>query len=375
MHSKYVILNYMISDNRKIWFEAVKLPVMIIAAASVMISLGYGLCPSVLQGGRILGTANKIGNLLFQAGGIFYYHMDMVLCVGLVYGLCHKDKYALLAALLCVLCAQQIINPISAFLSFPESSLKAAAFTFYPQPFAGILCAWIIWIVFRRKQRITGLLISFSVCAAALTAWYCIYPYLFAIAFDIGAFLFGKGTAGAVIYNMLDRTLSFTGLNQGMFQAVMKDTWGFGEMNAFWGYRTQAETNWPLGVFMSGCMPVVTAGIPYLLSQEYKKELSLSEKTLIVLLAAASFTGGLTEGVEILLILYSFKNFALYIILYGISSALVVFSGFRAGYALHGGLIDFFFSALVPGSQRLWMIIILSLLMVGICRLLKMYIK
>lgn len=361
----------MISEKRKIWFEAMKLPVTVTAAASAVLSCGYALCPAVLQGGKILGTANRLGRILYQAGGLFYYHMDIVLCVGLVYGLCKKDRYALFSAAFSMFCAQLILNPVNAGRIFPvicENSLRASAFSFYPQPFTGILCALMIWTIFQKKKRAGGFLVSSAACICVLMLWALLYPFLFELSFKAGMFFADRGGAGAVLYTMSDRMLSLTGLNQGMFQAVMKDTWGKGEMTAFFALRTQAETDWPLGAYMSGCMPMVTAGIPYSLYVLYQKRGRSENAVLFILLAAASMTGGLTEGIELLLASCSCRMFAVYILLYGCTAVLTLWSGFRAGYALHGGLADFFFSAPMPAAQKLYMILFLSISAVVLCR-------
>ncbi|MBR2795222.1 MAG: PTS glucose transporter subunit IIBC, partial [Solobacterium sp.] len=48
--------------------KALMLPVAVLPIASILMGIGYALCPSAMQGGDIIGTSAQIGFFLIKAG-------------------------------------------------------------------------------------------------------------------------------------------------------------------------------------------------------------------------------------------------------------------------------------------------------------------
>ena len=81
----------------------------------------------------------------------------------------------------------------------------------------------------------------------------------------------------------------------------------------------------------------------------------------MILAAVSSLICGFSEPMEFVLLFTSPLLYVLYCLLYVVFAFPAVLLGFRAGFALSGGLCDLFFSAAFPSAAKTWMILPLGI--------------
>ena len=123
---------------------------------------------------------------------------------------------------------------------------------------------------------------------------------------------------------------------------------------------------------MSGFFAPMMFGLPAIAVFLWRKaEVSETGRQLLLPAAVCSFLIGFSEPLEFLLFFTEPLLYGLYCMLYGVFALLAGWTGFRAGFALSGGLCDLIFSAACPAASRTWLILPLgaaaAFLYYGLC--------
>ena len=363
--------------------KAMMLPVAVLPIASILMGIGYALCPASMQGGEISTAAGMIGLFLVKASGAIVDNMAILFAIGVGVGLDddHDGSSAIasLAAWLMIttLLSRGAVETI--FPGFIRTEIQGIAFDRIQNAFTGILCGIIGSFCVRRFKnvRLPDYLAFFSgrrfaVIASAILSIFAslvllfVHPLLFQMLYGFGNLIVTMGPAGAGLYAFFNRLLIPFGLHHALNNVFWFDTVGLGDLVHFWAGDVTGVNGvtWDLGMYMSGFFPCMMFGIPGAALAMYVTAETRQKKAVASLLLSSSiaaFICGVTEPFEFSFLFASFPLYVLYSALYGLFTFIVCLSGFRAGFSFSAGLTDLIFSASLPAAKNTWLIIPLGL--------------
>ena len=361
--------------------KALMLPVACLPICGILMGIGYWLCPSTMQGGDVVGFANKLGFFLVKAGGALIDNMALLFVIGVGVGMSDDhDGTSGLAAFASWLMITNLLNVNTVTTLMPsvaENANKSLAFSAIANPFIGILAGiigascynkfkstklpdWLSFFSGKRCVAIISGVVSIVVAAILLIVWPVVYGGLLAL----GQGIVSMGPVGAGIYAFLNRLLIPTGLHHALNNVFWFDTVGLGDLTHFWAGETSADVTWSLGMYMSGFFPCMMFGIPGAALAMVHTAKDNKKKAAIGLVASAAvcaFVCGVTEPFEFGFMFLAPLLYLIYAILYGIFTIVVALLGFRAGFSFSAGATDLIFSASLPAAANTWMILPLGI--------------
>ena len=363
--------------------KALMLPVAVLPIASILMGIGYALCPSAMQGGDIIGTSAQIGFFLIKAGSAIVDNMPLLFAVGVGVGLADDhDGSAAIAALVSWLLITTLLsrsNVETMLPGFIRSEIQGIAFDKIQNAFIGILCGITGALCYNRfkGQRLPDFLAFFSgrrfvaIATAGVSILISIVllfalPMLFQGLYAFGNVIVTMGPLGAGLYAFFNRLLIPFGLHHALNNVFWFDTVGLGDLVHFWAGDVTGVNGvtWDLGMYMSGFFPCMMFGVPGAALAMYfsaKKEKRKAAASLLLSSSIASFLCGVTEPFEFSFMFAAFPLYVVYALLYGIFTVIVCLTGFRAGFSFSAGLTDLIFSASLPAAKKTWLIIPLGL--------------
>lgn len=361
--------------------KALMLPVACLPICGILMGIGYLLCPATMQGGDIVGFANKLGLFLVKAGGSLIDNMALLFVIGVGVGMSEEnDGTGGLAALASWLMITTLLSTGTVTTIMPsvaESANKTLAFDKIANPFIGILAGiigstcynkfkstklpdWLSFFSGKRCVAIVSGVVSIVVSAVLLFVW----PLIFGALIAIGKGIVSLDVVGAGIYAFLNRLLIPTGLHHALNNVFWFDTIGLGDLSHFWAGETSADVSWSLGMYMSGFFPCMMFGIPgaalamIQCAKDSKRKIAIG---LVGSAALCAFICGVTEPFEFGFMFLAPGLYAIYALLYGIFTIITVALGFRAGFSFSAGATDLLFSASLPAAQKTWLILPLGI--------------
>ena len=176
----------------------------------------------------------------------------------------------------------------------------------------------------------------------------------------LGNAVVGLDAVGAGIYAFLNRLLIPFGLHHALNNVFWFDTIGLGDLVAYWGGQTAADTGWSVGMYMAGFFPCMMFGIPGAALAIVQTAKPKNRKATIGIVGAAAlsaFICGVTEPFEFAFMFLAFPLYIVYALLYGIFTTITVALGFRAGFCFSAGATDLLFGAALPAANNYWVII------------------
>jgi len=138
------------------------------------------------------------------------------------------------------------------------------------------------------------------------------------------------------------------------------DAIGLGDLVAYWGGKTAADTGWSVGMYMAGFFPCMMFGIPgaaLAIVQCAKPEKRKNAFGIVGAAAICAFICGVTEPFEFAFMFLAFPLYVVYALLYGIFTTITIALGFRAGFCFSAGATDLIFSASLPAAANTWLIL------------------
>ena len=363
--------------------KALMLPVACLPICGILMGLGYALAPAVMgAAGATEGFAYVLGFFLIKAGGALIDNMAILFAVGVAVGLAENtDGTAGLAGLVSWLMMTNLLSVGVVSTIAPAlcaaGSTNEVAFSKIANPFIGILAGIIGAICYnkfkstklpdvlaffsgKRAVAIVTAVASIVVSAILLFVW----PIVFSVLVSIGHAIVGLDAVGAGLYAFLNRLLIPTGLHHALNNVFWFDTIGLGDLSAYWGGLTQADTGWSVGMYMAGFFPSMMFGIPGAALAMVHTAKPGTQKAAIGLVGAAAVCAllcGVTEPFEFAFMFLAFPLYVVYAALYGIFTTVTVALGFRAGFCFSAGLTDLIFSASLPAANNTWLIIPLGI--------------
>lgn len=361
--------------------KALMLPVACLPICGILMGIGYLLCPATMQGGDVVGFANKLGLFLVKAGGALIDNLAILFVIGVGVGMSEdNDGTGGLAALASWLMMTTLLSTSFVTTIMPsvaENVNKTLAFDKIGNPFIGILAGiigstcynkfkntklpdWLAFFSGKRCVAIVSGVVSIVVSIVLLFVW----PLIFGLLIAIGKGIVSLDVVGAGIYAFLNRLLIPTGLHHALNNVFWFDTIGLGDLSHFWAGETSADVSWSLGMYMSGFFPSMMFGIPGAAlamvhcAKDNKKKVAIG---LVGSAALCSFICGVTEPFEFGFMFLAPALYLIYAILYGIFTMITVALGFRAGFCFSAGGTDLLFSASLPAAQKTWLIIPLGI--------------
>lgn len=361
--------------------KALMLPVACLPICGILMGIGYLLCPATMQGGDVVGFAQKLGLFLVKAGGALIDNMALLFVIGVGVGMSdNNDGTGGLAALASWLMMTTLLSTgfvTTIMPSVAENVNKTLAFDKIANPFIGILAGVIgsscynrfkstklpDWLAFFSGKRCVAIIsgvVSIVVSVALLFIW----PIIFGALIAIGKGIVSLDVVGAGIYAFLNRLLIPTGLHHALNNVFWFDTIGLGDLGHFWAGETSADVSWSLGMYMSGFFPCMMFGIPGAAlamvhcAKDKKKKIAIG---LVGSAALCAFICGVTEPFEFGFMFLAPGLYLIYALLYGIFTMITVALGFRAGFCFSAGATDLLFSASLPAAQKTWLIIPLGI--------------
>ena len=363
--------------------KALMLPVAVLPIASILMGIGYALCPAAMQGGEITGTAAMIGFFLIRAGGAIVDNMPLLFAIGVGVGLADDhDGSSAIAALVAWLLITTLLSRGTVETMFPgfiKTEIQGIAFDKVKNAFTGILCGVIGSECYNRfkGQKLPDFLAFFSgrrfvaIVTAGVSILVSLFllfalPVLFQGLYAFGEVIVTMGPVGAGLYAFFNRLLIPFGLHHALNNVFWFDTVGIGDLVHFWAGDVTGVNGvtWDLGIYMSGFFPCMMFGVPgaalamYLCAKSEKKKAAAS---LLLSSALAAFLCGVTEPFEFSFMFAAFPLYILYAALYGIFTVIVCLVRFRAGFSFSAGLTDLIFSASLPAAKNTWLIVPLGL--------------
>jgi PTS system N-acetylglucosamine-specific IIC component len=360
--------------------KALMLPVAVLPICGILMGLGYFLCPSTMQGGDVVGLANKIGFFLVKAGGALIDNMAILFAVGVGAGMSDdNDGTGAVAALASWLMITTLLSvgSVSSLMTLEEGTSKYIAFSKIQNPFIGILAGVIgsscynkfkgtklpEWLAFFSGKRCVAIIAGvISIVASAILLF--VWPVVFGALVAIGQGVANMGVVGAGIYAFLNRLLIPIGMHHALNNVFWFDTIGLGDLSHFWAGETSADVSWSLGMYMSGFFPCMMFGIPGAAlamvhtAKDGKKQAAIG---LVASAAICAFLCGVTEPFEFGFMFLAPGLYLVYSLLYGVFTIITVALGFRAGFCFSAGATDLLFSASLPAAQKTWLIIPLGI--------------
>jgi PTS system N-acetylglucosamine-specific IIC component len=360
--------------------KALMLPVAVLPICGILMGLGYFLCPSTMQGGDVVGLANKIGLFLVKAGGALIDNMAILFAVGVGAGMSEdNDGTGAVAALASWLMITTLLSvgTVGSIMTLEEGTSKYIAFSKIQNPFIGILAGVIgsscynkfkgtklpEWLAFFSGKRCVAIIAGvISIVASAILLF--VWPVVFGALVAIGQAVANMGVVGAGIYAFLNRLLIPIGMHHALNNVFWFDTIGLGDLSHFWAGETSADVSWSLGMYMSGFFPCMMFGIPGAAlamvhtAKDGKKQAAIG---LVASAAICAFLCGVTEPFEFGFMFLAPGLYLVYSLLYGVFTIITVALGFRAGFCFSAGATDLLFSASLPAAQKTWLIIPLGI--------------
>ena len=363
--------------------SALMLPVATLPICGILMGLGYLLCPAYMMGAgwaeslgyATSGLAYSIGFFLIKAGGALIDNMAILFAIGTAVGLAKENNgTAGLAGLVSWLMMTNLVSSAGSYApALAEIGDWGLAYSKIANPFTGILAGVLGGVCYnkfkdtklpdflaffsgKRFVAIITALISIAVSAVLLFVW----PVLFGALVAVGNFIVGLDAIGAGIYAFLNRLLIPFGLHHALNNVFWFDTIGLGDLTAYWGGLTEADTGWSVGMYMAGFFPCMMFGIPGAALAIIQCAKTNKRKATIGIVGAAAlsaFICGVTEPFEFAFMFLAFPLYIVYALLYGIFTAITVALGFRAGFCFSAGATDLLFGAALPAANNYWVII------------------
>lgn len=348
--------------------KSLMLPVACLPVCGILMGIGYALSPHALQGGDIQGAAAIIGFFLIKAGGALLNNMSWLFAVGVAVGMSDDHNgAAALAGLVSWLMIISLLDP-DTIAKLTHASANLAFFNIKNQ-FIGILAGLIgsacynrfkdtkvpdAFAFFSGKRAVIILTALFSLATAVIL--FFLWPFVFDILVRIGHSILHMGAFGAGLYVFLNRLLIPIGLHHALNAVFWFDVVGIGDLTNFWAGVPQP---YGTGMYMTGFFPFMMFGLPAAaLAMYHTSYPSRKNAAAGLLLSAAicSFLCGVTEPLEFAFMFLAPGLYLIYAVLSGITAAITVALGMRAGFAFSAGLTDLIFSTRVPVAQKLWLI-------------------
>ena len=358
--------------------SALMLPVATLPICGILMGLGYAFAPAVMgAAGATEGFMYALGLFLVKAGGALIDNMAILFAIGTAVGLAKENNgTAGLAGLVSWLMMTTLIGATSALaaaLHIELSDVQTLAYGKIANPFTGILagvlggvCYNKFWntklpdfLAFFSGKRFVAIatgLVSIAVSAILMLAW----PVIFSALVAVGNAIVSMDAIGAGIYAFLNRLLIPFGLHHALNNVFWFDTIGLGDLTAYWGGLTEADTGWSVGMYMAGFFPCMMFGIPGAALAMVQTAKSNKRKATIGIVGAAAISAllcGVTEPFEFAFMFLAFPLYIVYSLLYGIFTTVTVALGFRAGFCFSAGATDLIFSAALPAAAKTWLIL------------------
>ena len=358
--------------------SALMLPVATLPICGILMGLGYAFAPAVMgAAGATEGFMYALGLFLVKAGGALIDNMAILFAIGTAVGLAKENNgTAGLAGLVSWLMMTTLIGATSALaaaLHIELSEVQNLAYAKIANPFTGILagvlggvCYNKFWntklpdfLAFFSGKRFVAIatgLVSIAVSAILMLAW----PVIFSALVAVGNAVVSMDAIGAGIYAFLNRQLIPFGLHHALNNVFWFDTIGLGDLSAYWGGLTEADTGWSVGMYMAGFFPCMMFGIPGAALAMVQTAKSNKRKATIGIVGAAAISAllcGVTEPFEFAFMFLAFPLYIVYSLLYGIFTTVTVALGFRAGFCFSAGATDLIFSAALPAAAKTWLIL------------------
>ena len=358
--------------------SALMLPVATLPICGILMGLGYAFAPAVMgAAGATEGFMYALGLFLVKAGGALIDNMAILFAIGTAVGLAKENNgTAGLAGLVSWLMMTTLIGATSALaaaLHIELSEVQNLAYAKIANPFTGILagvlggvCYNKFWntklpdfLAFFSGKRFVAIatgLVSIAVSAILMLAW----PVIFSALVAVGQAIVSMDAIGAGIYAFLNRLLIPFGLHHALNNVFWFDTIGLGDLTAYWGGLTEADTGWSVGMYMAGFFPCMMFGIPGAALAMVQTAKSNKRKATIGIVGAAAISAllcGVTEPFEFAFMFLAFPLYIVYSLLYGIFTTVTVMLGFRAGFCFSAGATDLIFSAALPAAAKTWLIL------------------
>ena len=363
--------------------SALMLPVATLPICGILMGLGYLLCPAYMMGGdwaaslgyATSGLAYSIGFFLIKAGGALIDNMAILFAIGTAVGLAKENNGAAgLAGLVSWLMITSLVSSAGSYApGLAAIGDWGLAYSKIANPFTGILAGVLGGVCYNRFKdtklpdflaffsgkrfvSIITALISILVSVVLLFVW----PVLFGALVAVGQFIVGLDAVGAGIYAFLNRLLIPFGLHHALNNVFWFDTIGLGDLVAYWGGQTAADTGWSVGMYMAGFFPCMMFGIPgaalamIQTAKDNKKKIAAG---IVGAAAICAFICGVTEPFEFAFMFLAFPLYIVYALLYGIFTTVTVALGFRAGFCFSAGATDLLFGAALPAANNYWVII------------------
>lgn len=334
---------------------------LLIVTCQILMGIGFALCPESMLGGTINTTAGKLGWILCRAGGAVGFHLPLVLAAGIP--LClderHRASSALTSLVLYVLFTDlSSINTMRIlFPSFFVVDLNVTAL----QDSESWLCAFFIarlsmklnehipslkdirkfipWIL---AVMFSGMIFTGTYLLVFIPCWKAVY--------QLGTML-AHGTAGeAGITTGLMRLFKPLSLDLPLREALWLKQQGLGDWNAFIDRHMPGEDPWSIGIYMSGILPCMIAGVPSSLSMIHQKGI-MKNHLLLILMAFASFLCGASDVFELCLLSVCPVLWLPYSLLFVLMGIITAYTPFRSAVAFAGGFSDFLVSQTYPAAQ------------------------
>ena len=366
--------------------KAMMLPVAALPICGILMGLGYLLCPAYMMGGdwaaslghATSGLAHSIGYVMIKAGGALIDNMAILFAIGVGVGLAKdNDGTAGLAGMVSYLMMTTLLNPGTVGTIAPNmiaSEVNSVAFAKVGgNAFIGILAGIIGGICYNKFKgtKLPDFLAFFSgkrfvAIATALVSivlsviLFFVWPVLFSGLVALGQGIASLGAVGAGIYAFLNRLLIPFGLHHALNNVFWFDTIGLGDLVAYWGGQTAADTGWSVGMYMAGFFPCMMFGIPgaaLAMIQTAKTNKRKIAAGIVGAAALCAFICGVTEPFEFAFMFLAFPLYIVYALLYGIFTTVTVALGFRAGFCFSAGATDLIFSAALPAAANTWLIL------------------
>ena len=349
--------------------KAILPAIYILPVFGILAGIGYALSPAAMQGGTIATPANRIGSILSRIASAVYDNRGFLTAVSAGYILSGKRIFGALGALIGIM----LFNSFSAasfFVLFAPTVLDQPLNTlalYGPSVVTGlVLGAAAAWMVKRTdaENHPFKLFVLLGIFLAAVSAVLiaCRLLLFHAIA-ALGQWIVSLGMPGTGLYAMINRLLAPFDLHRPLNYIVLGEG-GAHDMDYFWGQVTDYE--YDPGKYMSGFFPPMMFGIPaacLMLARRKTPSVNPHFRTFLLLCSLSAFSCGLCEPFEYWLVLTSPVLYAGYALLFGLSGWLSAYTGFRAGFACSGGLVDLIFSAAMPAARNAWMVLPLGALL------------
>ena len=354
------------SDKKQLLVQALDVPCRMLACFGLLMAVGYALCPQSMQGGPLTGPVSWIGLVLVRIGGAVTDNAGFLFAASAAAACSRTNKAE--AALLGVGAFLILSALSSSFLVTalkPELAEAAEALVYLPSPLTGLMCGKLA-AAFRQKkqsgssvQSILQFALAAALCSAVLVV---LWMGVFTAVTKLGKLLGDGRLSSAALFAILNRMLMPFHLHHGLNRPVLFQE-GSGDLVRYWANQTAGDP----GRYMSGFFAPMMFGLPAIAVFLWRKaEVSETGRQLLLPAAVCSFLIGFSEPLEFLLFFTEPLLYGLYCMLYGVFALLAGWTGFRAGFALSGGLCDLIFSAACPAASRTWLILPLGAAAAGL---------